>query len=154
MIDTISDKFYGDPVSAYQDNKFLLWLPSALSIQFDYHYNKDWYINGSVIYGFTFSGNSLYRPSEISITPRFERSWFEADIPVSLYDWYLPRIGLSLRYYYLTIGTDKLGWFFHINNLTGMDFYFTLKFFLNKGSCRAAKTQGCKEKNFQVKSKF
>ena len=154
LIDTISDKFYGDPVSAYQDNKFLLWLPSALSIQFDYHYNKNWYINGSVIYGFNFSGNSLSRPSEISITPRFERSWFEANIPVSLYDWYLPRIGLSLRFSYLTIGTEKLGWFFHVNNLTGMDFYFTIKFFLSKGSCRTAKTKGCKEKNFQVKSKF
>ena len=154
LIDTISYKFYGDPVSAYQDNKFYIWLPSALSIQFDYHYNKDWYINGLVIYGFNFSGNSLSRPSEISITPRFERRWFEANIPVSLYDWYLPRIGLSLRFYYLTIGTDKLGWFFNVNNLTGMDFYFTIKVFLSKGSCKTIKTKGCKEKNFQVKSKF
>lgn len=154
IIDTISYKFYGDPSSGFKDNKFLLWLPSALSIQFDYHYNKDWYINGSFIYGFNFSSNSIYRPSEISITPRFERNWFEANFPVSLYDWYQPRIGLSLRCYYLTVGTDKLGWFFHVNNLTGMDFYFTIKYFLDKGSCKSLKSKGCKEKNFQTKSKF
>jgi hypothetical protein len=35
-----------------------------------------------------------------------------------------------------------------------MDFYFRLKFFLRKGSCKTAKSKGCKEKNFQVKSKF
>ena len=154
IIDTLSYKFYGDPKSAYTDNKFYLWLPSALSIQFDYHYNNDWYINGSFIYGFNFSKNSITRPSDFSITPRYERDWFEADFPVSLYDWTLPRIGLSLRFYYLTIGTDKLGWFFHVNDLTGMDFYFTIKFFLKKGTCRSVNSKGCKEKNFQVKSKF
>jgi hypothetical protein len=154
MLDTISYKFYGSPTAAHQADKFYIWLPAAVSFQFDYHYNQFWYINGSFIYGLNFSPNTIYRPSEIAVTPRFERKSFEVNIPVSLYDWTLPRIGLSLRYYYVTIGTDKLGWFFHVNDLTGMDFYITLKYFLNKGSCRTAKTNGCKEKNFQTKSKF
>jgi hypothetical protein len=154
MLDTISYKFYGDPAAAYTGNKFSIWLPSALSVQFDYHYSQYWFINCSVIYGVSFRANSIYRPCDISITPRYEKRWFEANIPVSLYDWTLPRIGLSLRFYYLTVGTEKLGEFFHINNLTGMDFYFTLKYFLDKGSCKSEKSKGCKEKDFRIKSKF
>ena len=154
ILDTLSFQFYGDPNAAKRDNKFYIWLPATLSIQFDYHYTQFWYINGSLLYGIKIAPNSIYRPADLSITPRYERDWFEADIPVSLYDWYLPRIGLSLRFYYLTIGTDKLGWFFHMSNLTGMDFYFTIKYFLGKGSCRSYKSKGCQEKNFQIKSKF
>jgi hypothetical protein len=154
LLDTISYKFYGTNTGAYRGNSFYIWLPAAVSFQFDYHYNQYWYINGSFIYGLNFSPNTIYRPCDISVTPRYERKSFEINIPVSLYDWTLPRLGLSLRYYFLTVGTDKLGWFFHVNDLTGMDFYFTIKYFLSKGSCRSPKPNGCKEKNFQVKSKF
>ncbi len=154
MLDTISYKFYGDNSSAYVDNNFLVWLPSALSVQFDYHYYRNWYINGTAIYGFQTGQNSLSRPSELSITPRYESEWFEASLPVSLYDWYLPRIGLSLRFYYLTIGTDKLGYFFRMSNFTGFDFYFNLKFFLSKGNCRSKGPNGCQEKSYQTKEKL
>ena len=143
LSDTISWKFYGDKTSAYKGDKFFIWLPSALSVQFDYHYYKNWYINGSLIYGFCLGPGSLSRPSQISATPRYETSWFEASLPVSFYDWYLLRMGLSLRFYYFTIGTEKLGQFFNFRNFSGLDFYFSFHYFLEKGNCRKQKQKGC-----------
>ncbi|HTX87578.1 MAG TPA: DUF5723 family protein [Bacteroidales bacterium] len=143
LMDTISYKFYGDYTTAYQGNSVWVWLPSAVSVQFDYHLQKEWYLNACVIYGFGLAPNSVVRPSEISITPRYETDWFEADLPLSLYDWYLPRIGLSFRFYYLTIGFDKIGWFFHLNDFTGLDVYLGLKFSLDKGICGSKKQKGC-----------
>jgi len=143
MLDTISYKFYGNDTSALVAKKFMLWLPSALSIQVDYHWKKFWYINASLIYGFSLSSASLSRPSELSITPRYENKWFEASLPISLYDWYLPRIGLAFRFYGFTIGTEKLGGFFNLSNFTGLDLYFSIKLFFNKGSCREERRTPC-----------
>ena len=143
FLDTLSYQFYGDTTSAYAGDKFTLWLPSALSVQFDYHLRKYWYVNASLIYGFPMSKSAISRPAELSITPRYETRWLEASMPVSLYNWQLVRIGLALRVYCLTIGTDKLGGFFHFNDFTGLDLYFSLKFFFNKGNCRIKGPEHC-----------
>ncbi len=136
MLDTISYQFYGNNTSAYSGEKFTLWLPSALSVQFDYHLRKNWYVNANIIYGFTLARGSLARPAELSITPRYETRIFEASLPISLYDWSQPRVGLAVRIYGFTIGTDKIGGFFHFSDFSGLDFYFSVKVFFNKGSCR------------------
>jgi len=154
LMDTVSYKFYGNNQASYQGNSFYMWLPSALSIQFDYHYFKRWYVNASFIYGFDLSPASVSRPSEISISPRYESRGLEVDFPVSLYDWNKLRVGLSLRYYYLTIGTEKLGEFFRISNFTGLDFYVALHFFIDKGDCPKGKQKGCQEIDYRLKSSY
>jgi len=143
FIDTVSYQFYGDYTSAYRGNIVRIWLPSALSIQVDYHYLGPWYVNASFIYGFRVSPSSIKRPAQLALTPRYEKGWFEASLPITLYDWYLPRIGLALRFYMLTVGTEKLGEFFRISNFTGMDFYFSLKIPIDKGSCGPRGPKGC-----------
>ena len=57
-------------------------------------------------------------------------------MPLSLYNWQLVRLGLALRVYGITIGTDKLGGYFHFSDFTGLDFYLSFKVFFNKGNCR------------------
>jgi len=141
LLDTISYKFYGDNNSAKVADKFTLWLPSALSAQFDYHLTRFTYVNASLIYPVSFAKATVHRPAELSITPRYETRWLEVSLPVSLYDWYLPRVGLAIRVYGFTIGCDKLGGFFNFNDFTGMDVYFSIKYFLDKGLCRT-KTNG------------
>jgi hypothetical protein len=136
FLDTLSYKFYGDTTSAWAGDRFTLWLPSALSVQFDYHLRKFWYVNASLIYGFPLSRAAIVRPPELSVTPRYETRWFEVSMPVSLYNWQLLRVGLALRIYGLTIGTDKIGGYFHYSDFTGLDFYMSLKLFFNKGKCR------------------
>jgi len=143
LMDTISYQFYGDPAASYQDDRFTMWLPSALSVQFDYHHYRNWYVNSSLILPFQMSRASLARPAQVAITPRYESYWFEANLPISLYDWYQLRMGLSLRFYFLTIGTEKLGTYFGLSNFNGMDVYFSIKVPLRKGSCRSKVSKAC-----------
>ena len=151
--DTISYKFYGNNTEAYKGSSFYIWLPSALSVQFDYHYKKNWYVNGSLIYGFNMAPGSLSRPSQLSVTPRYETSWFEANLPISFYDWYLLRMGLSLRFYFLTVGTEKLGQFFNLRNFSGMDFYISIHYFFEKGICKKQKEKGCLDSERRIFSR-
>lgn len=143
MMDTISYQFYGDPDAAYQSDRFTMWLPSALAITFDYHYRNNWYANASLIMPFRLSPISVSRSALVAITPRYESYWFEANLPVSLYDWTQMRVGLSLRFYVLTIGTEKLGPFFGLSNFNGMDLYVSLKLPLDKGRCGKGRTEYC-----------
>jgi len=154
LMDTVSYQFYGNNNSSYRGSSFYMWLPSALSVQFDYHYLKHWYVNACFIYGFDLSPASVSRPAEIDITPRYETRGLEVNFPVSLYDWNKLRVGLSLRYYYLTIGTEKLGEFFRISNFTGLDFYFALHFFIDKGDCPKTKQKGCSDIDYRIKSTY
>ncbi|MGE5423972.1 MAG: DUF5723 family protein, partial [Syntrophothermus sp.] len=151
LVDTVSYQFYGNDSAAYVADNFRLWLPTALSLQVDYHVQKNWFVNGSFLLGVPFSHASLRRPAVVAITPRYETHWFEANLPISLYDWYLPRMGLSLRFWWVTIGTEKLGEFFNFRNFTGMDAYFSIKFFFDKGNCRSARQKGCADREYKVK---
>jgi hypothetical protein len=153
FLDTLSYKFYGDNISAYAGNSMNIWLPSALSVQFDYHFRKSWYVNASFMYGFPLSKSSIVRPAELTVTPRYETSLFEVSLPVSVYNWTLPRVGLALRIYGITVGTDKLGGFFNISNFTGLDFYFSVKLFFSKGNCRIKGPVHCGE-NDAKKTKY
>lgn len=143
LMDTISYEFYGDSSATYIDDKFTLWLPSALSIQFDYHYTDYWYVNAALIFPFQLSKVSLARPALLALTPRFESRWFDASLPISLYNWYQLRVGLAFRFYFLTIGTEKLGPFLGFSNFNGMDFYLTIKIPLEKGVCGRRVSGSC-----------
>jgi len=154
LMDTISYRFYGNSTESYRGNNFLMWLPAALSVQFDYHYFRNWYVNALLIYGFDLGPASVSRPAEIAVTPRYETHGFEAELPLSLYDWQQPRIGLALRFYYVTIGTEKLGQFFNISNLSGMDFYFSIHYGFEKGSCRNTRQKGCADIDYRIKSVY
>jgi hypothetical protein len=59
---------------------------------------------------------------------------WEVNLPLSLVDFRDPQIGLAFRIYSLTIGTEKLGTFFNLTDVRGLDLYFALGFNLSPGS--------------------
>jgi hypothetical protein len=132
----LSRRFYGDTHELLKGNRIKIGLPTAISLQVDVHYIGNWYLNGTLIYPIRLNSASLVRPSEVALTPRYETDYFEVDIPVSLYDFYKPRIGISARLGIFTVGTDKLGGFFHLNDFTGLDFYFAVKLNFIRGHCK------------------
>jgi len=136
LTDTVSQMFYGNNTQLVQQGDIKVALPTAISIQADYNYNKNWYINGSIIYPVQLSKSGIIRPVIFGITPRYQTANFEASLPLTLYDWTRPRIGISARYRGFFIGTDKLSGFFHYTDFTGIDFYFGIKFSILKGDCR------------------
>jgi hypothetical protein len=128
---------------------FRVMLPAAASAQLDIRMNKDFYINSSWIQPLVISPATIARPSQFSITPRYESRDFEVAVPLTFYEYKYPRLGLSMRLANLVVGTDKLGGFFGLNHFTGMDFYFMIKLPFLKGDCK--NNNGIECNNFEFK---
>jgi hypothetical protein len=105
-------------------------LPTAISAQFDYNlWDAKFYAFGSIMQGLPISQQKfgMRRANSLMVGARFESRFFDIAIPISLYDYTTPQIGLSMRIYCLTIGTDKLLSMLGRTNLYGGDFYAHLK---------------------------
>lgn len=138
VVEELSDLFYGDPNASYLDNRFSIGLPMAVSLQFDYHskrYNS-LYIGAFWIQPIRFNLHTLRRPAELSLIPRYETKNLEFSMPITLLEYKYPRVGLSARFYFFTIGTEKLGTYLGIGDINGADFYFSIKFNFGKGTCK------------------
>jgi len=118
-------------------------LPTAVSLQFDYHFTNSTYLSGYWSHPLRFNSRSLRRPAQLAVIPRYETRLIGLSLPLSLYDYQKLRMGLSIRLYTLTIGTEKLGSLLGINDFNGIDFYFNIKFNLQKGKCSPWKTGAC-----------
>ncbi len=134
--EALSDKFCGSPTCALTAEKFKVALPTAISVQFDYHYKRSIYINATWVQPVRIGNAYIYRPAVLAVTPRFETNAFEFMVPISLYDYRTPRVGVAARFYNFTVGTDKILGFFNLTDFTGLDFYFSIKMFIPKGNCR------------------
>lgn len=138
----VSSVFYGDPnASSTGADRFNLGLGTAVSLQADYNYFGNWHLSTLVIWPLNLNDAQLKRPGQVLISPRYETDRFEVALPVSLYDFSKPRIGLSARFQYFTIGTEKLGGYLGFDDFYGLDFYFSVKFHILKGWCGRYKSK-------------
>jgi hypothetical protein len=158
LTDTMSQIFYGNHTDLIQGNEITVGLPTALSVQADVNYYKNWFINGTLVCPLQFSKTGIRRPVLLGLTPRYETAMFEASLPITLYDLSKPRIGLSARFLWFFVGTEKISGFFHYKDFTGLDFYGGIKVSLRKGHCRngSKKAENCgieEYKMFNKKSK-
>ena len=147
----LSYHFYNDSSASFVGNTMRIALPTALSIQGDYNTQiSDLYINASLIYGIPLQGSgALRRPSQLTIAPRYETSYLELSIPLSLYKFRYPHIGVYARIGPVGFGSDWLSSLIGKKDFHGMDFYFSAKFHLAKGNCRSRKSkiEGCGDKS-------
>ena len=143
-MNTASELLYGDPNASLKGNKIKIYMPATLSVQFDYNLVGYWYINSTMIIPAKYASPMIERPFVLAVTPRFESRFLEVNLPVVLYDFKYPRIGLSIRLDGLTIGTDNLGSFSSAKDFTGSDIYISYKINLrndvknpysNRGAC-------------------
>ncbi len=105
-------------------------LPTSLSRQFDYNlYRNFLYVNGTWTHGIYPTKRKFgpRRAHALSITPRIETKWFDFSVPVSLYEYQKMQVGMNMRIYFLTIGTDKLLQTFVPTNIFGADVFLMLK---------------------------
>ncbi|MBZ0243858.1 MAG: DUF5723 family protein, partial [Bacteroidales bacterium] len=109
MMAEVSEELMGDADASLADNKFKIGLPTALSVQFDYHYKQNWYLNATLVQPLQMAQYAVRRPAQLALTPRYETDWFEAMLPVSLYEYQILRVGAAVRLGFLTLGTDRLG---------------------------------------------
>lgn len=119
-----------NPTAGEIRNPHKMSLPTSISVQYDRnilpHY---FYLNATWVHGIppTKGAFGPRRAHSLAVTPRIETKWFDAALPISLYEYRKLQMGLSLRFYFLTIGTDKLLNYFIPSDIYGADFYFHLK---------------------------
>lgn len=126
---TLNSSLTSNSIKQTRGTSYWAWLPFAIGAQFDYNFENHFYVNATTITAFKFA-NQTKRIDVISVTPRYERKYFEIDLPISLVDYRYPQVGLAFRLgNNLIIGSDRIDSFFgKIRDVYGADIYFHLKF--------------------------
>jgi hypothetical protein len=124
---SISNHFLGDPDASQSATDFSIFTPTALSFQFDYCIIPRVYANVTIVQAIPLSETAVVRSSQIAISARYETRRLEVALPFTLYEYNDPHLGLSLRYKFFVIGTDRLGSFTGLWDTTGYDLYFGFK---------------------------
>ncbi len=143
LMGELSELFYGDPSATLQSTTMKIGLPTALSVQFDYHHYKNLYLGVYWIQPIRLNNHTLRRPAQLAVVPRYESKWLELSLPVSLNEYRYPRIGFAARLAFFTIGTERLGTWLGMADLNGLDIYASIKFNFGKGSCRDRSPSHC-----------
>lgn len=144
----IASQFVSDAGSMTSGNRYGTAIPSAVSFQFDYNLGKNFYANATWVQGFKLARRtSGIRRSLLAITPRYETKWFEASLPISLYDYRSPMVGMAFRFYSITIGSDNILPFIIPMDIYSANIYASVKITLFKNpSCGKGKRGGKKSK--------
>lgn len=136
-----SEQFFGGYRQSRDKREMRIYLPTAASIQFDYAFTENYFVNVSVIQRVPLGNFSIRRANQIAITPRFESRRFEIALPVSYYELFRPRVGVSFRFGIFTIGTDMISPLLGITDSYGANFYFGIAW-RNFGGCDGNNTRG------------
>jgi hypothetical protein len=126
-LNSVSFLFYGDPEASLRGNSFRIYLPTSVSLQFDYNAEGPWFINATLIARLPVFKPMIERPTVLALTPRYETRELEVSLPMIFYDFYSPRLGLAVRYRGFTIGSDNIGGFLGYIDMTGYDIYINYK---------------------------
>lgn len=137
----LSDQFYGNARRSRDKRSMTMYLPTAASLQFDVAITEHYFVNLSVIQRVPLGKNSIRRANQIAITPRFESRRMEIALPISYYEMFRPRVGLSFRFGVFTIGTDMISPLLGITDSYGADLYFGIAW-RNFGGCDVNKNRG------------
>lgn len=128
VVELFSLETLGDRNASLVNDAFNIWLPSRLNLHVDRAlWNNDLYLGMVIMQTINPGSISVPNGNLVALVPRFEKRWFGASLPVSMYNLQKFRVGLSLRLPFLTIGTDHLGSWISPSNLSGTDFYIALK---------------------------
>jgi hypothetical protein len=124
---------------------FSMMLPAALSVQGDFNLISNFYLYGVLTYGAPWQNRlGVQRSGYLGIAPRWETKRFEASLPVSMYQYKRPQVGLCLRLNSIIIGSDDLGSFLLKKDIYGADVYVSLKYTIFKHWKCGAKTKRVK----------
>jgi len=125
--DTITQRF---EIVENAENTYKMSLPTAMSIQIDYNFAPDFYLNFSPFIAFR-KGTSLYSKNHsyttLNLTPRYDRKWIGVSIPMQIDELKHFNAGLGLRLGFLWIGSNSLISSLFSENIFSTDAYFMVK---------------------------
>jgi len=118
------DEEFGNTIDEV-DNQYTMWLPTALSINGDYHYKDNWWVGFAALYGLPRKNlRGAEEMAFVSITPRYETRHLEFAAPVSVNRFLVPRVGLATRLGPIQFGTDNIVSYV-VGDAYRLDFYFS-----------------------------
>lgn len=125
MIQDFQNRLINGNIASTRDEEFLLFLPSAISLQADYYAGKNVFLGMLLIQDLPLFQPRVARPSQLIFTPRYETSWLSVSLPLSFYRYRQFRPGLALRVGFFTIGTNIANNVFNPASVSGFDLYFS-----------------------------
>lgn len=159
LVDKVDFYFNGREGEVVKDDNFVMYLPPVLGFQADINLRHHFYFNVSAYIAMQISERSVYRPSLISLAPRYETAKWEVSLPVSIYAYIFksPRIGFAFRYGNFFGGADRLNTITGLSDFTGMDVYAgirlnlsdIMKFNFIKGNCGFRKARNIETFDFR-----
>jgi len=111
-----------------REEGFYMWMPLAVSTQFDYSFTPKIYGNLSLVKRIHFTENQIARGDQMNLAVRYEKRKFEANLNYTLFEWDQPSLGLGIRYKWFVIGSDRLLQFIGLSDTQAFDFFFGFKF--------------------------
>lgn len=104
-------------------------LPAALNFFVDYNIWKGFYVNfsGHVAFNHNNSPKMMHTLNQFTLTPRYEHSWFDIGIPISINGHNNVTVGTNIRLGPLFIGSSDCWNFIIGKNVRGLNVYGGLK---------------------------
>jgi len=110
-------------------------LPTAASVQFDKRIAGGAYLSAAVVQQLSArDGLRLRRANSIAFNARYETRLMEVAMPLVIeeYDLRRPALGLMLRFGGIVVGTDRLGPLVSKRDMHAADFYFRVRWLINR----------------------
>jgi hypothetical protein len=125
-------------------SKLKMKLPTALSAQLDYHVHRKLYAMGALTLAFPWKNKlGIQRATYLAVVPRWESANYEISLPITLYEFKKPMVGLAFRVRSVIIGSDYLNAFLFNGNLYGANIYVHVKMALFKHpKCKSSTSGG------------
>lgn len=106
---------------------FQAWMPLTISAFFDINLSGPYYLAGHAMVRIPMKAMGLERSNWVALTPRIEKQNFEVGVPIVLYDFRRPRVGLYYRKGIFTIGSDNFSAWIIPQKMSGFDLYMGFK---------------------------
>ena len=107
-----------------EGSTFFMQLPTALSLQLDYHIYKWFYVNmtGNINIQSRKNPHRVRTANQLSITPSFDHAWFGLHLPISMNKYSGFKAGVGTRLGPLTIGVTDFRALFATGEVRGAEF--------------------------------
>jgi outer membrane protein OmpA-like peptidoglycan-associated protein len=125
MDSTLQSNFQG----SQDKGNYFMNLPTAASLQIDYHIWNDFYLNFTGYFDITSKKNphNLSVPTQVSLTPSYDFKWFGIYSPLSWNNYSGFKAGLGARLGPITVGFTDWNSLLAKGKVRGTAFYFGLR---------------------------
>jgi hypothetical protein len=113
--------------TSVEDKGFTMFVPSAVSIQFDYCFRPHVFANLTWLNRIYYSPQEIARGNQMNLSARYESRRIEANANVSLFEYDQPAVGVGFRIGVFTIGTDRLLEILSLADIRSFDLFFGFK---------------------------